>query len=73
MDLMEKRKNVGKNYGDGDNGKPCKVVNSGVDLNRNFGYDYKLDFATDREDEPGRYDPCSEFYAGPEAFSEKET
>jgi len=72
MDIVEKRKNMAQ-YGDGDSGKPCKVVNQGVDLNRNFGYDFKLQFAQDSEDEPGRYNPCSEFYAGPEAFSEKET
>jgi hypothetical protein len=72
MDIVEKRKNMAQ-YGDEDSGKPCKVVNQGVDLNRNFGYDFKLQFAQDSEDEPGRYNPCSEFYAGPEAFSEKET
>jgi len=46
MDIVEKRKNMAQ-YGDGDSGNPCKVVNSGVDLNRNFGYDFKLQFAQD--------------------------
>lgn len=73
MDILEKRKNMALAKTYGDSGKECNGVKSGVDLNRNWGYDYKLDFAQDREDEPGRYDPCSEFYAGPSAFSEKET
>jgi hypothetical protein len=37
----------------------------GVDLNRNYGVDWKLNAA--------QKDPCSEFYAGKGAFSEKET
>lgn len=73
MDILEKRKNMALAKTNGDSGKECNGVKAGVDLNRNWGYDYKLDFANDREDEPGRYDPCSEFYAGTSAFSEKET
>ena len=64
MDIVEKRKNMAQ-YENTNGDNPCKVVNQGVDLNRNFGYDFKLQFSQDTEDEPGRYEPCSEFYAGP--------
>jgi hypothetical protein len=40
-----------------------------VDLNRNYGVDWKLN---DREDNDSK-NPCSEYYAGMEAFSEPET
>lgn len=68
--LVEKRKNMGPTPTDDDN-HPCKVASSGVDLNRNYAYDWQLDQET--EDEAGRHKPCSEFFAGTEPFSEKET
>jgi hypothetical protein len=49
------------------NGPNCEA---GVDLNRNYGVDWKLN---DRESESDTKNPCSEFYAGMEPFSEPET
>lgn len=49
------------------NGPNCEA---GVDLNRNYGVDWKLN---DRDDDKDAKNPCSEFYAGMEPFSEPET
>lgn len=64
--IMDKRKNVGAidNY----YRSKCDVVSRGVDLNRNYGVDWDL---TAQENIPD-YE-CSEFYAGPGPFSERET
>ena len=40
--LVEKRKNMGPTPTDQDN-HPCKGASSGVDLNRNYDYDWILD------------------------------
>ena len=46
----------------------CDEENSGVDLNRNYGVDWKVNLA-----ESTSKDPCSEFYPGKKGFTEKET
>lgn len=46
----------------------CNGKNQGVDLNRNYGVDWKVNLA-----QGAARDPCSELYPGPEPFSEKET
>ena len=43
-------------------GLDCGEMEMGVDINRNYGYNWKL------ED-----DPCSESFSGPYAFSEPES
>lgn len=58
--FLMKRKNM-----DEETCKNCNVENSGVDLNRNYGYS----FAQGDNSE----DTCSETYRGPAAFSEPET
>lgn len=50
------------------NGEGCSGVEMGVDLNRNYGVDWKLNLAS-----KASRDPCYEFQAGKEAFSEPET
>ena len=61
--ILDKRKNMGPNGG----GDECKgPTEYGVDLNRNYGIDWKLNLAEHET-------KCSEYYAGPEPFSEKET
>jgi carboxypeptidase T len=45
--------------------KNCDLENSGVDLNRNYGYSFA---SGDNSEET-----CSETYRGPNAFSEPET
>lgn len=46
----------------------CPGKMQGVDLNRNYGVDWKLNLA-----QGASIDPCSELYPGSEPFSEKET
>ena len=52
----------------------CPVEQQGSDLNRNYGVDWKINY--DRAEghwQGSAKDPCSEFFPGPHAFSEKET
>ena len=66
--ILLKRKNLDNESGMSQtNGPNCEA---GVDLNRNYGVDWKLN---DRESESDTKNPCSEFYAGMEPFSEPET
>ena len=58
--ILEKRKNMGPTP-PGESGHPCGYVESGVDLNRNFDYDWYL---YGKNTEQGRDKPCSEFFAG---------
>lgn len=46
----------------------CPGKLQGVDLNRNYGVDWKVNLA-----ESTSKDPCSEFYPGKKSFTEKET
>lgn len=64
--IPDKRKNMNPNMeGAGDG---CSAVEMGVDLNRNYGVDWKLNLAT-----KSSKDPCFEFQAGKQAFSEPES
>ena len=60
--FLMKRKNM--NTEDATNDK-CQLENSGVDLNRNYGYSFAQG--------DNSVDVCSETYRGPHAFSEPET
>jgi len=64
--ILTQRKNVGDLSST--IGKNCKDGERGVDLNRNYGVDWYLTSA----ENIANYE-CSEFYAGINAFSEKET
>ena len=46
----------------------CPGKLQGVDLNRNYGVDWKVNLA-----ESTATNPCSEFYPGKKGFTEKET
>jgi len=45
--------------------KGCDQTTAGVDINRNYGYNFG--------EGDNKEDPCSETYRGPHAFSEPET
>jgi murein tripeptide amidase MpaA len=62
--IPEARKNMNPNG----NGLECEPSEQGVDLNRNFGTDWKLNGEFKSKD-----NHCFEFYAGKEPFSEPET
>jgi len=59
--IINKRKNMNPNYAQ------CGDENSGVDLNRNFGIDWKA------ENFKNKTELCGDFWPGSEAFSEPET
>jgi hypothetical protein len=59
--IINKRKNMNPNYAQ------CGAENSGVDLNRNFGIDWKA------ENMKNKTELCGDFWPGSEAFSEPET
>jgi len=59
--IINKRKNMNPNYAQ------CGDENSGVDLNRNFGIDWKA------ENIKNKTELCGDFWPGSEAFSEPET
>lgn len=63
--ILTKRKNLDDNAGTAMATPNCEV---GVDLNRNYAVDWKLNDATEEA-----RNPCSEFYAGLGSFTEPET
>ncbi len=59
--IINKRKNMNPGY------QLCSEENSGVDLNRNYGVDFKAD-------NPKNYtEICGDYWPGVQAFSEPET
>lgn len=63
--ILEQRKNMNPNAT-----SRCRKGEGGIDLNRNFGYEFdKRRFIYSHD----YTDPCFEFYAGEKAFSEPES
>lgn len=63
--ILTKRKNADDMTGTAQSSVNCEI---GVDLNRNYAVDWKLNDATEEA-----RNPCSEFFAGLGSFTEPET
>jgi murein tripeptide amidase MpaA len=63
--ILPRRKNLNDNGGTERSTANCEM---GVDLNRNYAVDWKLNDMTEESK-----NPCSEFFAGLGSFSEPET
>lgn len=67
-ELYEKVKYIRKNRNVSSSKGKCSKLYGGVDLNRNYGYQFNYS-----EEEGGSNDPCKSDYRGKKAFSEPET